>query len=212
MVVDGFPRRPDAQKLQHVIWETGRLGNPSYKEDKMSRIGKKPIDIPGGVKAVVETDEVKIEGPKGKLNFNFHPRINVSLDANKIIVKRASDSKLDKSLHGLTRSLINNMVKGVTEGYKKELEIVGVGFKAAVQAKALVMNLGFTHPINYNIPEGITIQTPKPTNIVVSGIDKRLVGQTAAEIRDFYRPEPYKGKGIRYVGEHVRRKAGKKVE
>jgi len=178
----------------------------------MSRIGKKPVDIPNNVKVAIEPGTIKMEGPKGKLSFNIHRRVNVSLDSNKVLVTRASDSKIDKSLHGMTRSMINNMVKGVTEGYKKDLEIVGVGFKAAVQGKTLVMNLGFTHPINYNIPEGISIQTPKPTNIAVSGIDKRLVGQTAAEIRDFYRPEPYKGKGIRYVGEHVRRKAGKKVE
>lgn len=177
----------------------------------MSRIGKKPIEIPSGVKVAIDKGDIKVEGPKGKLSLTLHHRINVSLEDNKVIVKRPSDLKLDKSLHGLTRSLISNMIKGVTEGYKKELEIVGVGFKAAAQGKALVMNLGFTHPINYNIPEGITIQTPKPVNIVVSGIDKRLVGQTAAQIRDFYRPEPYKGKGIRYAGEYVRRKAGKKV-
>ena len=177
----------------------------------MSRIGKKPIGIPNNVKVAIEAGTVKVEGPKGRLSLTYHPRIDVSMQDNKVLVKRKSDLKLDKSLHGLTRSLINNMVKGVTEGYKKELEIVGVGFKATVQGGALVLNLGFTHPINYNIPEGITIQAPKPTNIVVSGIDKRLVGQTSAEIRDFRRPEPYKGKGIRYVGEYVRRKVGKKV-
>lgn len=177
----------------------------------MSRLGKKPVDIPSTVKVTIEPGVVKVEGPKGKLSLNTHHRVNVSLDGNKVVVKRPSDLKLDKSLHGLTRSLINNMVKGVTDGYKKDLEIVGVGFKAAVQGKQLVMNLGFTHPVNYDIPEGITIQAPKPINITVSGIDKRLVGQTAAEIRDFYRPEPYKGKGIRYAGEHVRRKVGKKV-
>ena len=177
----------------------------------MSRIGKKPVDIPSSVKVAIAQGEIKVEGPKGKLNFNFHPRVEVSVDGNKVVIKRKSDMKLDKSLHGLTRSLINNMIKGVTDGYKKELEIIGVGFKAVVQGKQLVLNLGFTHPINYNIPEGITILAPKPTNVVVSGIDKRLVGQTAAEIRDFYRPEPYKGKGVRYAGEYVRRKVGKKV-
>ena len=177
----------------------------------MSRLGKKPVDIPSTVKVTIEPGVVKVEGPKGNLSLNTHPRVNVSLDGNKVIVKRPSDLKLDKSLHGLTRSLINNMIKGVTEGYKKDLEIVGVGFKAAVQGKQLIMNLGFTHPVNYDIPEGITIQAPKPINITVSGIDKRLVGQTAAQIRDFYRPEPYKGKGIRYAGEYVRRKVGKKV-
>jgi len=177
----------------------------------MSRIGKKPVEIPSSVKAVIDARTIKIEGPKGKLSFDFHPRVSVTVEGNKIVVKRQSDLKLDKSLHGLTRSLINNMVKGVTEGYKKDLEIIGVGFKAVVQGKLLVLNLGFTHPINYNIPEGITIQAPKLTSVVITGIDKRLVGQTAAEIRDFYRPEPYKGKGVRYVGEHVRRKVGKKV-
>jgi len=177
----------------------------------MSRIGKRPVDIPTNVKVAIDGREIKVEGPKGKLSLNFHPRIDLVIENNKIVAKRKSDMKLDKSLHGLTRSLVNNMIKGVTEGYKKELEIIGVGFKAAVQGKQLVLNLGFTHPINYNIPEGITVQIPKPTNIVVSGIDKRLVGQTAAEIRDFYRPEPYKGKGVRYVGEYVRRKVGKKV-
>jgi len=177
----------------------------------MSRIGKRPVDIPSNVKVAIDGREIKVEGPKGKLSFNFHQRIDLTVENNKVIAKRKSDIKLDKSLHGLTRSLVNNMIKGVTEGYKKELEIIGVGFKAAVQGKQLVLNLGFTHPINYNIPEGITIQAPKPTSLVVSGIDKRLVGQTAAEIRDFYRPEPYKGKGVRYVGEYVRRKVGKKV-
>ena len=177
----------------------------------MSRIGKKPIDIPGNVRVVIEAGTVKVEGPKGKLSLNTHPRVEVCLDNKKVIVKRQSDLKLDKSLHGLTRSLINNMIKGVTEGFSKELEIIGVGFKAVLQGKQLVLNLGFTHPINYNIPEGITITAPKPTSITVSGFDKRLVGQVAAEIRDFYRPEPYKGKGVRYVGEYVRRKVGKKV-
>lgn len=177
----------------------------------MSRVGKKPIDIPANVKVAIEAKTVKVEGPKGNLSLNAHPRVEVALENNKVVVKRQSDLKLDKSLHGLTRTLISNMIKGVTEGFKKDLEIVGVGFKAVVQGKQLVLNLGFTHPINYDIPEGITIQAPKPTSVSVSGIDKRLVGQVAAEIRDFYRPEPYKGKGVRYLGEHVRRKVGKKV-
>ncbi|MDD5422425.1 MAG: 50S ribosomal protein L6, partial [Candidatus Omnitrophica bacterium] len=122
-----------------------------------------------------------------------------------------SDEKQDKSTHGLIRSLLNNMIIGVTEGYRKDLEITGVGFKAGVQGKVLNIQLSFTHPINYNIPEGITIETPKPNQIVIKGIDKAKVGEVAAEIRDYYRPEPYKGKGIKYVGEHVRRKAGKAV-
>ncbi|OIO80062.1 MAG: 50S ribosomal protein L6 [Candidatus Omnitrophica bacterium CG12_big_fil_rev_8_21_14_0_65_43_15] len=177
----------------------------------MSRIGKKPVQIPDKVKVAIEARTVKVEGPKGKLSLNVHPRVTVTIEDNRVIVKRKSDLKLDKSLHGLTRSLINNMIIGVTDGYRKDLEIIGVGFKAAVQGKQLVLNLGFSHPINYAIPEGITIQVPKPLNISVSGFDKRLVGQTAAEIRDFHRPEPYKGKGIRYAGEYVRRKVGKKV-
>jgi len=177
----------------------------------MSRIGKKPVQIPDKVKVAIEAMTVKVEGPKGKLSLNVHPRVTVTIEDNRVIVKRKSDLKLDKSLHGLTRSLINNMIIGVTDGYRKDLEIIGVGFKAAVQGKQLVLNLGFSHPINYAIPEGITIQVPKPLNISVSGFDKRLVGQTAAEIRDFHRPEPYKGKGIRYAGEYVRRKVGKKV-
>jgi large subunit ribosomal protein L6 len=177
----------------------------------MSRIGKRPVDIPANVKVAIDGREIKVEGPKGKLSLNFHQRIDLTVENNKVVAKRKSDMKLDKSLHGLTRSLVNNMIKGVTEGYKKELEIIGVGFKAVVQGKQLVLNLGYTHPINYSIPEGITIQAPKPTNLIISGIDKRLVGQTAAEIRDYYRPEPYKGKGVRYVGEYVRRKVGKKV-
>ena len=177
----------------------------------MSRIGKKPVQIPDKVKVAIEARTVKVEGPKGKLSLNVHPRVTVTIEDNRVIVKRKSDLKLDKSLHGLTRSLINNMIIGVTDGYRKDLEIIGVGFKAAVQGKQLVLNLGFSHPINYAISEGITIQVPKPLNISVSGFDKRLVGQTAAEIRDFHRPEPYKGKGIRYAGEYVRRKVGKKV-
>lgn len=177
----------------------------------MSRIGKKPIDLPGGVKAAMADNVITVEGQKGKSTYNIPPRFKVEIKDNKIIITRPSEEKLDKAMHGLIRSLINNMAIGVSSGYMKELEITGVGFKAAVQGKALNIQLSYTHPINFNIPDGITIETPKPTNIVIKGIDKTKVGKVAAEIRDFYRPEPYKGKGIKYVGEHVRRKAGKAV-
>lgn len=177
----------------------------------MSRIGKKPIDLPVGVKAAIADNVITVEGQKGKSTYNIPPRFKVEIKDNKIIITRPSEEKLDKAAHGLIRSLINNMAIGVSSGYMKELEITGVGFKAAVQGKALNIQLSYTHPINFNIPDGITIETPKPTNIVIKGIDKTKVGKVAAEIRDFYRPEPYKGKGIKYVGEHVRRKAGKAV-
>ena len=177
----------------------------------MSRIGKKPVSLPSGVKASISGSSINIEGPKGKLAYSFKPDFKVEVKDSAVTVTRPSDLKQDKATHGLIRSLINNMVIGVTEGYKKELEITGVGFKAAVQGKVLNVQLSYTHPINYDIPEGISIETPKPTQIVIKGTDKAKVGEVAAEIRDYYRPEPYKGKGIKYVGEHVRRKAGKAV-
>jgi len=188
----------------------------------MSRIGKKPVAIPSGVKAAVSANTITIEGPKGKLSYSFKGDFKVGVKDNAVIVARPSDTKQDKSTHGLIRSLVNNMVIGVSSGYTKELEITGVGFKASVQpappgadgkagGKVLNIQLSYTHPVNFNIPDGITVETPKPTNIVVKGIDKTKVGEVAAKIRDFYRPEPYKGKGIKYAGEHVRRKAGKAV-
>jgi len=177
----------------------------------MSRVGKKPIEIPSNVKVNLDGKTVKVEGPKGKLEERMHQRMSAEVNENQLIVSRPSDNKLDKSLHGLTRSLIQNMVIGVTEGYKKELEIHGVGMRAQLQGKKIVLQLGFSHPVNYDIPEGISVVVPKPTQIEIAGIDKQLVGEVAAEIRHFYKPEPYKGKGIRYKGEHVRRKAGKTV-
>lgn len=183
----------------------------SGKGRLMSRIGKKPISIPGGVKVASSGNMVTIEGKLGKLSYAFDGRFKVEAKDNSIFVTRPSDEKQDKATHGLIRSLINNMIIGVTEGYKKDLEITGVGFKAAVQGKVLNIQLSYTHPINYNIPEGITIETPKPNLINIKGADKAKVGEAAAEIRDYYRPEPYKGKGIKYAGEHVRRKAGKAV-
>jgi large subunit ribosomal protein L6 len=177
----------------------------------MSRIGKKPVALPGGVKAAVSGSTINIEGSKGKLAYSIPANFKVEVKDSAIWVSRPSDLKQDKATHGLIRSLLNNMVIGVSEGYKKELEITGVGFKAQVQGKVLNIQLSYTHPINYNIPEGITIETPKPNQISIKGIDKAKVGEVAAEIRDYYRPEPYKGKGIKYTGEHVRRKAGKAV-
>jgi large subunit ribosomal protein L6 len=175
----------------------------------MSRIGKKEIIVPAGVKVEVNERQVNIEGPKGKLSYIVSPRIDIELKDGRLSVKRQSETKLDKSLHGLTRAFLANMIKGVTEGYVKELEIVGVGYKAQVQGNNLNMTLGFSHPVNFPIPEGIKIETPKPTQIVVRGIDKEKVGQIASQIRAICPPEPYKGKGIRYVGERVKKKMGK---
>lgn len=177
----------------------------------MSRVGKKPINLPSGVKAAITGNSIKIEGQKGILEYTFDTRFKAELKDGRIHITRPSDEIKDTSTHGLIRSLIQNMVIGVTSGYMKELEIRGVGFKAQVQGKKLTMQLGYSHPINYDIPEGITINTPKPTQIVINGIDKAKVGEVAAEIRKFYLPEPYKGRGLRYVGEYVRHKAGKTV-
>lgn len=175
----------------------------------MSRIGKKPVVIPAGVKVEVKDNAVNVEGPKGRLSKQLHQRVSIEVKDNQVLVKRQTDIKLDKSLHGLYRALVANMIKGVTQGYQKELEIIGVGFKAAVQGEILNMQLGFSHPVNFNIPQGIKIETPKPTQIVVSGIDKEKVGEVSTEIRAVYPPEPYKGKGIRFVGEYVKKKIGK---
>ena len=175
-------------------------------------IGKKSIAIPAGVKVTVAADNmITVEGKGGKLTYKAPESFKITIKDNAFSVARPSDLKQDKSTHGLIRSLVNNMIIGVTTGYKKELEINGVGFKAAVQGKILNIQLSYTHPINYNIPEGITVVTPKPNSIIVTGIDKAKVGEVAAQIRDYYRPEPYKGKGIKYSGEHVRRKSGKAV-
>lgn len=177
----------------------------------MSRIGKKPVALPQGVKATIAGSLITIEGKLGKLEFGMSGRFKAEVKDNTVIITRPSDEKQDKATHGLIRSLVNNMIIGVNEGYRKDLEITGVGFKAAVQGKVLSLQLSYTHPINFNIPEGISVETPKPNQIIVKGIDKAKVGEVAAEIRDYYRPEPYKGKGIKYSGEHVRRKAGKAV-
>lgn len=175
----------------------------------MSRIGKKPIAIPSGVKVEVKEGVIFVEGSKGKLNRALSDRITVEMKEGQVFVNRVADSKMDRAFHGLYRALINNMIKGVNEGYVKELEIIGVGFKAAVQGNTLVLNLGFSHPVNFSIPEGVKIESPKPTQLVLRSIDKEEIGRVATEIRSIYPPEPYKGKGIRFVGEYVKKKVGK---
>jgi len=175
----------------------------------MSRIGRQPIVIPKGVDVKVDGNKVEVKGPKGVLSRDFHPRMRIIKEDDQIKVQRLTDSKMDKSLHGLTRSLIFNMVQGVTQGFEKVLDIVGVGYRAEVKGRKLILSLGYSRPIEYTIPDGIEIECPIPTRIIVRGIDKEKVGQVAAEIRAKRPPEPYKGKGIRYEGEEVRRKAGK---
>ena len=175
----------------------------------MSRIGKMPVELPKGVEARVDDGTLHVKGPKGELSLGVNPEMSVAVEDGEVRVSRPSDQKRHKALHGLTRSLIFNMVEGVTEGFRKELEIIGVGYRADMKGKGLVLNLGFSHTIDYEPVDGVTLECPDQTTVVVSGADKQKVGQTAAEIRGFRPPEPYKGKGIRYKGEHVRRKAGK---
>ena len=175
----------------------------------MSRIGRKPINIPAGVEVSVDGNLVKVKGPKGSLEQKTHKNMSISVENNVITVTRPDDEKLNKSLHGLTRTLINNMVVGVTEGYKKELEVTGVGYRVQKQGKNLVMNLGYSHQVIMPEIEDITIDCPTANKIIISGPDKQKVGQFAAEVREKRPPEPYKGKGIRYAGEYVRRKEGK---
>ncbi|OGW75175.1 MAG: 50S ribosomal protein L6 [Omnitrophica bacterium RBG_13_46_9] len=177
----------------------------------MSRIGKKPIEIPKNVKIGIADNKVAVEGPKGKMEYGVPGNIRVSLKDNKLFVERSLPEKEAAAIQGVTQRVISNLIKGVTEGYKKDLEIRGVGFKAQAEGKTLLMNLGFSHQVKYPIPDGITINTPKPTIIIVSGIDKVKVGEVSAEIRSYFKPEPYTGKGIRYAGEYVRHKAGKTV-
>ncbi len=175
----------------------------------MSRIGRKPVAIPSGVKVEIKEGTIFVEGPKGKLSRVLPGRINVEIKDNIANVIRQGNIASDKALQGLIRALLVNMVKGVTEGFVKELEIVGVGFKAAVQGNTLKLEVGYSHPVNFAAPEGIKIETPKATLVVIRGIDKEKVGEVAAEIRLVYPPEPYKGKGIRYLGEFVKKKVGK---
>ncbi len=175
----------------------------------MSRIGKQPIEVPKGVDVTVSGQNVKVKGAKGQLTLDAHADMTVTLDDGVISVVRPSDEPEHRALHGLTRSLIANMVEGVVDGFSKTLEIQGVGYKAEKKAQGILLTLGYSHTIDYQAPAGVELDTPSPTTIVVAGIDKQKVGQAAAEIRAFRPPEPYKGKGIRYQGEHVRRKAGK---
>ncbi len=177
----------------------------------MSRIGKKPVPIPSGVEVKMDGDTVTVKGPKGQLETAIlGDLVEVSIGEGEVTVVPRNNSKPARSAWGLTRSLINNMVIGVTEGFQKKLEIVGVGYRAQLQGRNLKLNLGFSHDVIYEVPEGIEVQVPQPTEIVVSGIDKQKVGQVAAEIRAWRPPEPYKGKGVRYAGEYIFRKEGKK--
>lgn len=175
----------------------------------MSRIGKQPVEVPDKVHVTVSDQTVRTKGPNGELSLDVHPEISVALEDGEVRVGRPSDSARHKALHGLTRSLIANMVEGVTDGFQKTLEIHGVGYRAQTSGQGIRINLGFSHPVDYKAPKGITLECPDQTTIVISGADKQLVGQTAAEIRALRPPEPYKGKGVRYQGEAIRRKAGK---
>lgn len=176
----------------------------------MSRVGRQPITIPEGVQVTVDDKNiVTVKGPKGELKQDINPDIIININDNILTVERPSDNKNHRALHGLSRALIANMIEGVTKGYEKKLEIVGVGYRAAKQGKKLNLTLGFSHPVEMEDPEGITTETPSQTEIIVKGIDKQLVGNYAAKIRDLRPPEPYKGKGIRYAGEYIRRKEGK---
>ena len=176
----------------------------------MSRIGKQPIQIPAGVTVTAEKSLVTVKGPKGELKKELHPNMIIEVKENEVIVTRPNDNKLNRSLHGLTRSLIANMVEGVSKGFEKKLEIVGVGYRAKANKSTINLSLGYSHPIDYT-HEGVEFQMDEKNKniIIVSGIDKEVVGQAAAKVRSFRKPEPYKGKGIRYVGEHIIRKAGK---
>jgi large subunit ribosomal protein L6 len=176
----------------------------------MSRIGKKPVPLPKGVTASVEGQTVKVKGPKGELSVKLVREVSATIDEHGITVSPDKNQERSAQMWGLSRSLVNNLVTGVTTGFTQRLEIQGVGYRAAVQGKNLNLQLGFSHDVAYPIPAGITITSEKPTQISVSGMDKQLVGQVAAEIRSYRRPEPYKGKGVRYEGEYVRRKEGKK--
>ena len=175
----------------------------------MSRIGNKPITVPEGVEVKLDGHKITVKGPKGTLEKDLHSNISIKIENGIITVTRPDDEPLNRSLHGLTRTLINNMIQGVSKEYTKELEINGVGYRAAKQGKTLVLTLGYSHPINMEEPEGITYEVPNPNSIIVRGVDKELVGQMAAEVRKQRPPEVYRGKGIKYVDEHIRRKEGK---
>ncbi|RKY61814.1 MAG: 50S ribosomal protein L6 [Candidatus Neomarinimicrobiota bacterium] len=177
----------------------------------MSRIGKKPIPIPEKTEVILKENTITVKGPKGELKWKFHPEMNVAIRDNEIVVTRPSDSKIHRSLHGMTRMMVANMVEGVTKGFEKTLEITGVGYSAEMKGKSLLLNVGYSHPVLITPTDDITLAVPKNLTVTVSGINKQQVGQMAAKIRSVAPPEPYKGKGIRYKDEYIRRKAGKKV-
>lgn len=178
----------------------------------MSRIGNKHIPLPAGVTVTVEGNLITVKGPKGQLELVKNPDISVNVEENNVVVTRPTDDKEHRSLHGTTRALVHNMVVGVSEGYEKVLEIVGVGYRAQLQGNTLVLNLGYSHPVNMELPKGISVTCPSATEVHVLGCDKQVVGEFAAEIRKVRGPEPYKGKGVHYKGEHIRRKEGKKAK
>src|SRR6476620_8228050 len=175
----------------------------------MSRIGRLPIALPATVDVTIEGRQVTVTGPRGTLSRTLHPDMAVAKEDGTIVVSRPTEQKTHKQLHGLTRTLVNNMVIGVTDGYRKRLEITGVGYRATLNGKRLTLNLGYSHPIEIEPPDGISFEVENPTRLAVIGIDKELVGQVAAKVRSTRKPEPYKGKGVRYTGEYIRRKAGK---
>jgi large subunit ribosomal protein L6 len=178
----------------------------------MSRIGKQPVQIPNGVTITVADQSVSVKGPKGTLEHFVPDHVNVKVDNGKIVVDRTSDMKQARANHGLARAVIRNMFEGVTKGFERKLEIVGVGFRAEVKGKTLVLNIGYSHPVEYAIPAGVTVAVDKGGGVTLSGIDKKLVGQAAADIRAFRKPDSYKGKGIRHAGEYIRLKAGKSAK
>ena len=175
----------------------------------MSRIGKAPIAVPSGVTVTLDGQSISVKGPKGELSRSYSELISIRQDGEQLVVERSGDDRDSRAQHGLVRSLIQNMVTGVTQGFQKDLEIVGVGYRAQAKGQGLELSLGFSHPVVVDAPDGISFNVPQPTRIEVHGIDKQLVGQVAANIREWRKPEPYKGKGVRYADEHVRRKAGK---
>jgi large subunit ribosomal protein L6 len=175
----------------------------------MSRIGKHPVAVPNGVTVTIEGNTLKVKGPRGELTRTFHPDMKLTVKDGNVTVERPSEESKHKALHGLSRTLVSNMVEGVTKGYQKQLDIVGVGYKAEARPYGLQLALGFSHPVEYRAPEGIKLTAPVPTQILIDGANKEIVGQVAAELRSLRPPEPYKGKGIKYAGEQIRRKAGK---
>ena len=175
----------------------------------MSRIGKKPVPVPNGVTVSIDGSKITVKGPRGELMRALHPEVGVSMENGEVVVTRPSDESRHKALHGLSRTLVANMIEGVTKGYMKQLEITGVGYKAEVKPYGLLFSLGYSHQIEFKAPGGIKLTAPVPTQVVVEGANKEIVGQVAAEIRSLRKPEPYKGKGVKYAGEVVRRKAGK---